>query len=92
MQDSSPAIADWLLDLDVEIRGGAEQNTRFRSRNSVTEPQLLIIYDKDVSRDSLQCVGRTYRLSNMSQTIRRDDGWDEKAHTLSGDVSHGKML
>lgn len=79
------AIADWLLDLDVEIRGGAEQNTRFRSRNSVTEPQLLIIYDKDVSRDSLQCVGRTYRLSNMSQTIRRDDGWTKSAH-LSGRV------
>ena len=51
------AIADWLLDLDVEIRGGAEHTIRFRSRNSATEPHLLIIYEKDVARDSLQCVG-----------------------------------
>ena len=79
------AIADWLLDLDVEIRGGAEHTIRFRSRNSATEPQLLIIYEKDVARDSLQCVGRTYRLSNASQTIRRDDGRRKGGH-LSGRV------
>ena len=79
------AIADWLLDLDVEIRGGEEQNTRFRSRNHVNEPQLLILYDKNIKRESLQCVGRTYRLSNASQTIRRDDGWTKSAH-LSGRV------
>lgn len=85
------AVADWLLGLDVEIRGGKENDTLFRNRGPEREPQLLVVYEKDVANDSLQCVGQTYRLSDASQVIRREDGFPRDT-VLSGRVPWDKAL
>ena len=87
------AVADWLLDIRVEIRGWEDitetqhHGTVFRSRNCGPDqqPQLLVIYEKDVSKDSIHCVGQTYRLPDARQVIRRGDGWTQAA-LLSGRV------
>ena len=86
------AIADWLLDIRVEIRGWEDitiqhQEIVFRSRNCGPdqEPQLLVIYEKDVSKNSLHCVGQTYRLPDAHQMIRKGETWTQAA-LLSGRV------
>ena len=86
------AIADWLLDLDVEIRGledvdaGLEE-TVFRSKNGHPDrqPQLVVIYEKDAAADSVHCVGQTYRLPDARQVIRRENGSAQET-VLSGRV------
>jgi hypothetical protein len=86
------AVADWLLDIRVEIRGWEDittqcQETVFRSRNCGPdhEPQLLVIYEKDVSKDSIHCIGQTYRLPDAHQMIQKGDGLAQTA-VLSGRV------
>ena len=92
------AIADWLLDLRVEIRGGRNtesecEETLFRSNNCGPndQPQLLVIYQKDVAGDSIHCEGQTYRLPDARQVIRREDG-SPRNTGLSGRVPWEKAL
>ena len=86
------AIADWLLDLDVEIRGFEDVDTKleetvFRSRNChpARQPQLVVIYEKNAAADSVHCVGQTYRLPDARQVIRRENGSPQDT-VLSGRV------
>ena len=86
------AIADWLLDLDVEIRGFEDvdaklEETVFRSRNChpARQPQLVVIYEKNAADDSVHCVGQTYRLPDAHQMIRRENGSAQET-VLSGRV------
>ena len=86
------AIADWLLDLDVEIRGFEDvdaklEETVFRSKNGHPDrqPQLVVIYEKDAAADSVHCVGQTYRLPDARQVIRRENGSSQET-VLSGRV------
>ena len=92
------AIADWLLDLRVEIRGrkdteSACEETLFRSNNCHPndQPQLLVIYQKNVAGDSIHCEGQTYRLPDARQVIRREDG-SPRHNGLTGRVSWEKAL
>ena len=87
------AIADWLLDLDVEIRGFEDvdaklEETVFRSKNGhpARQPQLVVIYEKDAAADSVHCVGQTYRLPDARQVIRRENG------SLQETVLSGRVL
>ena len=86
------AIADWLLDLDVEIRGFEDvdaklEETVFRSRNCdpSRQPQLVVIYEKNAAADIVHCVGQTYRLPDARQVIRRENGSSQDT-VLSGRV------
>ena len=92
------AIADWLLDLRVEIRGSEVVNaktdeTLYRSKNlSVDQrPQLLVIYQKDAAKGSLHRVGQTYRLPDARQILRRGDGSTQEL-ILSGRVPWEKAF
>lgn len=67
------ALADWLLGLDVEVKGGKEQETLFRNCSPDKQPQLIIIYDDDAQQDGLQCVGETYRLPDASSLLTIED-------------------
>ena len=92
------AIADWLLDLRVEIRGrkdteSACEETLFRSSNCHPnqQPQLLVIYQKDVVGNSIHREGQTYRLPDARQVIRKDDGTPQDTG-LSGRVPWEKAF
>lgn len=85
------AIADWLLDLHVEIRGGQDQDTRFQNFKPEQKPQLLIIYDKTVPKDSMQAIGQTFVLPDGYHLVRRRDG-NPQATLLSGRVPWDKAL
>ncbi len=78
-------IADWLLDLSVEIRGGKDNQTLWKNRSLDEAPQLLIIYEKDMAKDSMQPIGQTYRLPDGYQLVRRADG-NPQTSLLSGRV------
>ncbi|MDI1492787.1 MAG: hypothetical protein OHK93_004570 [Ramalina farinacea] len=68
------ALADWLLGLDVEVRGGKEQETLFRNCTLDKQPQLIIMYDDNAQPNGLQCVGKTYRLPDASGILTSEDG------------------
>ena len=85
------AIADWLLDLSVEIRGGEDYQTLWKNRSLDEASQLLIIYEKDMAKDSMQPVGQTYRLPGGYQVVRRADG-NTQTSILSGRVPWEKAL
>ena len=84
-------IADWLLDLSVEIRGGKDYETLWKNRSLEEKPQLLILYEKDMAKDSMQPVGQTYRLLDGYELVRRADG-EHQASILSGRVPWEKAL
>lgn len=84
-------VADWLLDLSVEIRGGKDYETLWKNRSLEEKPQLLIIYDKNMSTDSMQSLGQTYRLPDGYQIVRRTDG-EQQTSILSGRVPWEKAL
>ena len=84
------AIADWLLDLRVEIRGWRDvdaqlQETIWKNCSEDKNPQLLVIFQKDMFENSVQCVGQTYRLPDARQIIRRTNGSTQES-ILSGRV------
>lgn len=90
------SIADWLLDLRVEIRGWEDidtqlQETIWKNCSEDQDPQLLVIYQKDVSKNSVHCVGQTYRLPDARQIIRRRDGSTQES-ILSGRVPWEKAF
>ena len=84
-------IADWLLDLSVEIRGGKDYETLWKNRSLEEKPQLLIIYERNMSKDSMQPVGQTYHLPDGYQIVRRTDG-NQQTSILSGRVPWEKAL
>ena len=84
-------IADWLLDLSVEIRGGKDYETLWKNRSLEETPQLLIIYERNMSRNSMQSVGQTYHLPEGYQIVRRTDG-NQQTSILSGRVPWEKAL
>ena len=90
------AIADWLLDLRVEIRGWKDtdtqlQDTIWKNCSEDQDPQLLVIYQKNVVENSVQCVGQTYRLPDARQIIRRQNGSTQES-ILSGRVPWEKAF
>ena len=66
------AIADWLLDLTIEIKDSVNQSTLYKNCEASKNPELLIIFEKDVPETSLQCAGQTYRLPDATELIRRE--------------------
>ena len=84
-------IADWLLDLSVEIRGGEHYGTLWKNRSLEEIPQLLIIYEESMSKDSMQPVGQTYHLPAGYHIVRRTDG-NQQTSLLSGRVPWEKAL
>ena len=68
------ALADWLLGLDVEVRGGKEQKAIFQNHTPDRQPQLIIIYEDDAQQKGLQIVGKTYRLPDASGILNFEDG------------------
>ena len=84
-------VADWLLNLSVEILGGENYETLWKNRNIEEKPQLLVIYEKNTSKDSMQAVGQTYRLPDGYQIVRRTDG-EQQTSILSGRVPWEKAL
>ena len=84
-------IADWLLDLSVEVRGGKEYETLSKNRSLEEKPQLLVIYEKEMAKDSMQTVGQTYRLPDGYELVRRADG-QHQTSILSGRVPWEKAL
>ena len=90
------AIADWLLDLRVEIRGWEDINTQlhetiWKNCSEDQDPQLLVIYQKDMVENNVHCVGQTYRLPDARQIIRRRDGSTQES-ILSGRVPWEKAF
>ncbi len=90
------AIADWLLDLRVEIRGWKDMDTQlqetiWKNCSEDQDPQLLVIYQKDMVENSVHCVGQTYRLPDARQIIRRRDGSTQES-ILSGRVPWEKAF
>ena len=84
-------VADWLLDLSVEIRSGEDYQTLWKNRSLDEASQLLIIYKKDMAKDSMQPVGQTFRLPGGYQVVRRADGTAQQS-MLSGRVPWEKAL
>ena len=68
------ALADWLLGLNVEVKGGKDQETRFQNYNDDRQPQLIIIYDDNAQQEGLQCVGKIYRLPDASGMLTSERG------------------
>jgi hypothetical protein len=79
------AIADWLLDIDIEIRRGSDGSILFTNCATGTDPQLLVLYEKGEGTGALQCIGKTYRLFDASEIIKTEDG-PKSTLVLSGRV------